>query len=277
MIENGDLDTTPQELFTRWFITPLHDYLNSAPGSIVLLVPSVNDILSDYAVYPQPPLSRELCDDKVGSLVAHVTTSSHVILLNSAYISFRTHANFPSMGCASVLPALMFCFICEISCFSSLLHCKIPHNTYVAKGLWVIFVRILSSSRGKFVFAKYVGLWQKDASFYPLFPVPHDLSHEVNLDVTHSKYLNLYEDFVPHDLSQDVSLPPIMWPNLDDSTEARDAVPAVMVTPSKLRTFHKVDETLAFVICSFWYLLRWCLVQSSSTLLPSQREVICEW
>lgn len=57
---------------------------------------------------------------------------------------------------------------------------------------------------------KHHQLTQYFASFYPIFPVPADLSSEVNLDVTHSDGLRL--------------------------TEAPD----VLILPSRLRHFSKV-------------------------------------
>ena len=51
-------------------------------------------------------------------------------------------------------------------------------------------------------------------SFYPVFPVPLDAMHEVNLDVSHSECLNI--------------------------TEENDVAPHVLVLPSKLKQFVKV-------------------------------------
>lgn len=54
-------------------------------------------------------------------------------------------------------------------------------------------------------------------SFYPIFPPPLDLAHEVNLDVSHSERLKLTED----------------------------AAPSVLILPSKLKQFHKVGRFYA--------------------------------
>lgn len=91
MIKEGNIDITPIELFRKWFITPLKEYLDSAPGSIVLLVPSVKDILSDHAVYPQPPFPRELCDDDpVSRLILHDMVSPHIL-----FFAAHTYASEP--------------------------------------------------------------------------------------------------------------------------------------------------------------------------------------
>ena len=59
------------------------------------------------------------------------------------------------------------------------------------------------------------------ASFYPLFPTPLDLSHEVNLDVSHLEQLALcHEEAV--------------------------IAPDVLITPSRLKHFSKVSLILLF-------------------------------
>lgn len=52
-------------------------------------------------------------------------------------------------------------------------------------------------------------------SFYPIFPAPFDVAHEVNLDVTHSEAIKLVE-------SED------------------EYAPDVLVLPSRLKHFSKV-------------------------------------
>lgn len=51
-------------------------------------------------------------------------------------------------------------------------------------------------------------------SFYPLFPTPTDLAHEVNLDITHSDFLKIPEQ------------------------------PDVLIMPSRLRQFTKVGANV---------------------------------
>ena len=67
-------------------------------------------------------------------------------------------------------------------------------------------------------------------SFYPIFPVPLDLAHEVNLDVTHSEMLYL----APQDDNlEEGSHDP------KDPSKARCA-PDVLIVPSRLKHFSKV-------------------------------------
>ena len=65
-------------------------------------------------------------------------------------------------------------------------------------------------------------------SFYPIFPVPLDLAHEVNLDVTHSELLHLDP---PYEDDEDE--------NTADPSKAPCA-PDVLVLPSRLKHFSKV-------------------------------------
>ena len=55
-VKTGDVDQTPEELFYSQFIENIHDFLEASPNSLVLVVPSVRDIISDRFVYPQSPL-----------------------------------------------------------------------------------------------------------------------------------------------------------------------------------------------------------------------------
>ena len=55
-------------------------------------------------------------------------------------------------------------------------------------------------------------------SFYPLFPVPQDLSQDVNLDMSHSVGLKMV-------------------------TDELDYAPDVMILPSKLKQFFKVGNS----------------------------------
>lgn len=66
-------------------------------------------------------------------------------------------------------------------------------------------------------------------SFYPIFPVPLDLAHDVNLDVTHSDLLYM----CPQDDADHASA------GGTDSSKASCA-PDVLIIPSRLKHFSKV-------------------------------------
>jgi hypothetical protein len=55
-IKTGDVDQTPTELFHTQFIENIHDFLEASPNSLVLVVPSVRDVISHHCVYPQSAL-----------------------------------------------------------------------------------------------------------------------------------------------------------------------------------------------------------------------------
>ena len=52
-IKTGDSDTPPSMIYQARFLNPLIAFLNASPESMVLLMPSVRDLLSHHAVYPQ--------------------------------------------------------------------------------------------------------------------------------------------------------------------------------------------------------------------------------
>ena len=78
--------------------------MDKIPGALVALIPSVKDILSDHAVFPQSELNTEVVeDDPVSALSVPLSVSQHVsqrfhLLPNPALFSL----NGVSFGCASV-------------------------------------------------------------------------------------------------------------------------------------------------------------------------------
>lgn len=59
-INIGDFDSPPSTIYEARFLNPLKSFLDTSPESIVLLLPSVRDLLSDHAVYPQSEYCKEL-------------------------------------------------------------------------------------------------------------------------------------------------------------------------------------------------------------------------
>ncbi|KAJ7779978.1 hypothetical protein B0H16DRAFT_1711208 [Mycena metata] len=57
-IKSGEVDSPPLNLFRTRIIDPQRAYLDLVPGSIAILVPSVRDLLSDHAVFPQTVTCR---------------------------------------------------------------------------------------------------------------------------------------------------------------------------------------------------------------------------
>lgn len=68
-IKIGDIDETPVEMFYRHFTDNLREFLDGSPASIVLLVPSVRDMISSHAAFPQLELGAEFAGDSVRPLL----------------------------------------------------------------------------------------------------------------------------------------------------------------------------------------------------------------
>ena len=53
LVKSGNLEQLPEELFEEHFRKPIDKFLETSRGTIVLIQPSVRDILSDHPVFPQ--------------------------------------------------------------------------------------------------------------------------------------------------------------------------------------------------------------------------------
>lgn len=53
------------DMFRSVFLEPLQQVLDSLPGTTIIIVPSVRDIMSDHAVYPQAKFDTSVIDDPV--------------------------------------------------------------------------------------------------------------------------------------------------------------------------------------------------------------------
>ncbi|TFK74750.1 DNA polymerase alpha, subunit B [Pluteus cervinus] len=183
-IKTGKIDVEPQVLFRTKFIDPLRTFLDSSPGTIAILVSSVQDLLSYHVVYPQAELGQELVprDPRI-HLVPNPTTFS----LNS--ITFATTS------------------------VDALFHVR--KEELIKKSMEIMAEAPASEDD---VPADATGNlcrhFFQQRSFYPVFPTPLDLSHEVNLDVSHMDGLRL--------------------------DERQDGIaPDVLIIPSRLKYFSK--------------------------------------
>lgn len=64
-VKSGNIDQTPHEIFFDKFGKAILNFVEETPGSLVLLEPSIRDILSDHPVYPQCELENSLFADPV--------------------------------------------------------------------------------------------------------------------------------------------------------------------------------------------------------------------
>ncbi|KII90842.1 hypothetical protein PLICRDRAFT_137336 [Plicaturopsis crispa FD-325 SS-3] len=191
--KNGDIDNTPTDIFRSQFLDSLRTFLDGAPGSIVLLVPSVRDIISQHAVFPQAEFGPEFAMDPRIRLLPNpcrFSLNDVTFAVNSADVLFhlRKEEFFKRAEEIDSVPA--------------------PPS---------------SEDSGGDAMAKLCRHILQQRSFYPIFPVPVDLAHDVNLDITHAA----------DRLKLDVDA-------LDDSA------PDVLIVPSRLKHFSKVlDSTIA--------------------------------
>ncbi|KAG6903250.1 hypothetical protein C0995_000145 [Termitomyces sp. Mi166 len=194
-IKNGETDMLPAALFRSLFIEPLRTYLDSSPGSIAILIPSIRDLISRQAVYPQGELGLEL-----------IASDPRIHLLpNPARFSI----NDITFGVTSV---------------DVVYHLK--KEELSIKGTEADPIPTASpDDTGTDVMANTCRQLLQQRSFYPLFPVPFDVSHEVNLSVTHLDDLRL--------------------------ADGTNHAPDVLILPSRLKQFSKVVQTTTAINPSF--------------------------
>ncbi|RDB17930.1 DNA polymerase alpha subunit B [Hypsizygus marmoreus] len=185
ILKTGEVDATPASLFRSRFIDPLRMFLDSSPGSIALIVPSVRDLISRQAVFPQGELGAELtnADPRIHLLPNPVRFS-----IND--ISFA------------------------VSSVDAVYHLR--KEEFMKRGREIDSIPPSSTDdTGTDSMANTCRCLLEQRSFYPLFPVPLDVSHEVNLSVTHLDHLKLGD-------------------------EKDNCAPDILIVPSRLKQFNKV-------------------------------------
>ncbi|KAH8104494.1 DNA polymerase alpha, subunit B [Cristinia sonorae] len=193
-IKQGQVEATPSSMFRDIIITPLQEYLDTREGCLVIIVPSVRDLLSDHTVFPQAQFSTQLCNDP---RVRFVPNPSRFCL------------NGVSFGVSTV---------------DILFHLR--KEEFFKRVSAVEPEANVNTPLGPDPMANLCKHLLEQRSYYPIFPVPQDLSHEVNLDVTHSDHLNLCHE------------------------SASDA-PEILIVPSRLKQFSKNVHGTTFVNPSF--------------------------
>ena len=210
-------------MFRDLIISSLQEFLDSKEGSLAVIIPSVKDILSDHAVFPQAKLQEVVTHDPVSTIFdAAARTDAE------AYPQRIKWVNNP---CRFKLNNVSF----AVSSVDVLFHLRKEEffkraapvdSEHVVNELpptidpMANICRSLLEQR-----RRVIGLfgWSNRCltyffSYYPIFPVPQELSHEVNLDVTHAEHLNLCGENVTH-------------------------APEVFITPSRLKQFSRVRVT----------------------------------
>ncbi|KAF9454852.1 alpha DNA polymerase [Macrolepiota fuliginosa MF-IS2] len=196
LIKVGDLDEMPSELFHQKIYRPLRTFLDASPGSIAILLPGVRDLVSNHAVYPQSELMPDLVknDPRIHLVPNPARFKINDILFGVCSVDVLFHLRREELVKAGrevdpVMPV---------------------HEDDVGTDAMAALCRHLLQQR----------------SFYPIFPTPHELAHEVNLDVSHSDGLKLVDEGDP-------------------------SPPDVLVLPSKLKHFIKMVHSTTAINPSF--------------------------
>ncbi|KAF5360776.1 hypothetical protein D9756_004854 [Leucocoprinus leucothites] len=222
-IKTGDLDVTPTDLFRRRIYKPLRTFLDASPGSIVILLPGIRDLISQHAVYPQSELSSDL-----------VQNDPRIYLVPNPA---KFKINDVTFGACSV--DVLFHLRREEFMKAGRQEDPIPpaHEDDVGTDAMANLCRHLIQQR----------------SFYPIFPTPQELAHEVNLDISHSDGLKLLDQENP-------------------------AVPDVLILPSKLKHFVKTVHTTTSINPSFLNRGTYALlkVAAGSDVVNVKQRLNCE-
>ncbi|PFH53387.1 hypothetical protein AMATHDRAFT_137918 [Amanita thiersii Skay4041] len=221
-IKAGDADYPPSRIYQARFLNPLIAFLKESPESIVLLLPHVRDLLSDRAVYPQTEYPQHLTGDH---------PQIH-LLPNPARFSI----NGVNFGATSV---------------DVLFHLK--REEFLKRGEEVTPIPPTSvedtGADGMGNLCRYL-LQQR--SFYPLFPVPLDVSHEVNLDISHSEGLRMCD------------------------TDQNKYAPDILLVPSKLKEFCKTVHSTIAINPSYLSRARYATINVSAGTTPAMDRVKVE-
>ncbi|KAG9019888.1 DNA-directed DNA polymerase alpha subunit pol12 [Tulasnella sp. 427] len=192
IIQKGSYEKDVDELFLKKVAVPIRHYIQTQqPDLSVAFMPAVRDLVSFHNVYPQSSVMGPE--------------------------NFRSWKP-PQQGTPP------WSFLSNPGIFS------INGLTFGATSVDVLF-----HLRRQEVFKSLPGAVQQDAmaglcrhildqrSFYPIYPVPLDSSHDVNLDISHSHLLGI--------------------PN--------DSIPDVVVLPSRLKEFSKIVDGTVFINPSY--------------------------
>jgi DNA polymerase alpha subunit B len=174
----------------------LKAFLTVSPGSIVLLLPGIRDLASCHSAFPQPELDGD---------IFNFHPRIH-LLPNPA----RFKINDIAFAATSV---------------DSLFHLR--KEEYFKRGIEVDPLPPGPDDLPTDTMANRCRHLLIQRSFYPIFPPPLDLSHEVNLDISHFDGVRMVDE---GDL---------------------DYAPDVLILPSRLKQFSKVIHSTTTINPSF--------------------------
>lgn len=183
LIASGLLTQSPTELFREQIASRLARINEDSPATVIVLIPSVRDLLSRHAAFPQSMLEREGLglSKRVKVLPNPCTFALNEVVISTSSVDTLFHLRREEL----------FQRAEEADPEPGAVQSRNPQGDAMAN-----LVRHVLGQR----------------SFYPLFPAPEALAHEVNLDVTHWEQIALGE-----------------------------TAPDVLILPSKLKHFSKVS------------------------------------
>ncbi|KAH8120686.1 DNA polymerase alpha, subunit B [Phellopilus nigrolimitatus] len=208
IVKTGDLEQTPTELFKERLIASLRSFLKISLDSLILLEPSIRDILSDHPVYPQCELENPfLADPRIKMIPNPCRFSINDVIFASTSVDVLLH---------------------------------LRSQEYMQRGQEVDPVPPVSpESSGTDPFTNTCRHLLQQRSFYPLFPVPADFAADVNLDITHSEGLRLdpnAEEYAP-----DVLILPSKYKQFNKLVDATWAVNPSSLTKGTYATISVPD------------------------------------
>ncbi|TFK20610.1 alpha DNA polymerase [Coprinopsis marcescibilis] len=187
-IRNGESDTLPSSIFQARFMNPIRKFLTVSPSSIVVLIPCVRDMISDHCVFPQKEFSSEITGGDPRIIVQPNPARFLINDISFAVTSVDTIYHLRKDECLKL---------------------GTEHQPLVPKE-----GELASDGMGNLCRQML-----NQRSFYPVFPVPEELSHEINLDVSHLDDARMVDD-------GDI-----------------DYAPDVLIVPSRFKRFDKIVST----------------------------------
>ncbi|KAF8477895.1 DNA polymerase alpha/epsilon subunit B-domain-containing protein [Gautieria morchelliformis] len=161
-VKSSKLPMAPLALFQQCFLNPILSLIQHNPGTLVLLVPHVRDLLNSHVVFPQG-----VGEGDFGQLPTSVKVLPNPCLFSLNGIRFG------------------------VSTVDVLYHLKNQQYTQRPQQLPIDASNSVVPPAQQDVMANLCRHVLEQRSFYPIFPVPVELSLDINLDVSHSDQLKL--------------------------------------------------------------------------------------
>ncbi|OXM76137.1 DNA polymerase alpha subunit B [Cryptococcus neoformans Bt63] len=160
IIKSCAVTETPQEIFRKQISSRLQKVVTQSPSTVIIIIPSVRDVVSHHMAFPQSMLEKEYLalPKKVKALPNPCTFSVNEVTISLSSVDILFH-----LGQA---------------------HAPIRAQEADADPN-------MSGSPAPDPLANHIRQVLGQRSFYPIFPPQEDVAGEVNLDVTHYPLLKM--------------------------------------------------------------------------------------